>query len=323
MKEVWDLYDSKRNKTGCTVERGKTIPEGFYHLVVSVWIINNRGEYLLSQRHPDKSYPLRWECTGGAVLSGEDSFDGALREVNEELGIILNPKDGRRISRICREQTQDLYDVWVFYIDADISDITLQETEVVDVKWVTCEELINMERKGELHPLLDVSSVTKNIILWRNSMRTSICGIDCMKCELKETCFGCAVTDGHPFHGGCVLAACCLSNGYDHCGKCHNEKCRLKEQVIAEFCKLGIEDMEEITGLNACKGSYINLTYTFSSGQAVKLLDDDKIYLGNQLSKKDSSRYYGIAADERTLIVSEYDADGSNAEIIVYKKRNV
>lgn len=133
-------------------------------------------------------------------------------------------KDSSRFSRICREQTRDLYDVWVFYIDVDISDITLQETEVVDVKWVTCEELIKMERKGELHPLLNVSSVTKKIILWRNSMRTSICGIDCMKCELKETCFGCAVTDGHPFHGGCVLAACCLSNGYEHCGKCHNEK---------------------------------------------------------------------------------------------------
>ena len=158
MKEVWDLYDSKRNKTGDTVERGKTIPEGFYHLVVSVWIINNRGEFLLSQRHPDKSYPLRWECTGGAVLSGEDSLDGALREVNEELGIILNPKDGRRIFRICREQTRDLYDVWVFYIDVDISDITLQETEVVDVKWVTDEELIKMERKGELHPLLALTT---------------------------------------------------------------------------------------------------------------------------------------------------------------------
>lgn len=53
------------------------------------------------------------------------SLGGALREVNEELGIILNPKDGKRISRICREQTRDLYDVWVFYNDVDISDITL------------------------------------------------------------------------------------------------------------------------------------------------------------------------------------------------------
>ena len=123
MKEVWDLYDAKGNKTGYTLVRGRPIPEGCYHLVVSVWIINN-------------------------------SLGGALREVNEELGIILNPKDGQRISRICREQTRDLYDVWVFYKDVDISDITLQETEVVDVKWVTDEELIKMERKGELHPLL-------------------------------------------------------------------------------------------------------------------------------------------------------------------------
>ena len=81
MKEVWDLYDAKGNKTGYTLVRGRPIPEGCYHLVVSVWIINNRGEYLLSQRHPDKPYPLRWECTGGAVLSGEDSLGGALREV--------------------------------------------------------------------------------------------------------------------------------------------------------------------------------------------------------------------------------------------------
>lgn len=67
-------------------------------------------------------------------------------------------KDSSRFSRICREQTRDLYDVWVFYIDVDISDITLQETEVVDVKWVTCEELIKMERKGELHPLLALTT---------------------------------------------------------------------------------------------------------------------------------------------------------------------
>ncbi|MFQ9036065.1 NUDIX domain-containing protein [Hungatella sp.] len=31
---------------------------------------------------------------GGAVLSGEDSLDGALREVNEELGLFLIRKTG-------------------------------------------------------------------------------------------------------------------------------------------------------------------------------------------------------------------------------------
>lgn len=89
---------------------------------------------------------------------------GAVREVKEELGIKLNPAKGRRISQICREETQDLYDVWIFYKNIDISDIILQETEVIDVKWVTKRELFRMAQNGELHPLLDVSNMVKEAI---------------------------------------------------------------------------------------------------------------------------------------------------------------
>ena len=57
-------------------------------------------------------------------------------------------------------------------------------------------------------------------------MRNSICGIDCMKCELKETCYGCAMTEGHPFHGGGGVGGCWLNNGYEDFGERHNEKNR-------------------------------------------------------------------------------------------------
>ena len=83
--EKWDLYNAKREKSGITVCRGEIIPKGLYHLSVSVWIVNQQGQYLLSQRHPKKQYPLYWECTGGSVLSGETSLQGAIREVKEEL----------------------------------------------------------------------------------------------------------------------------------------------------------------------------------------------------------------------------------------------
>ena len=89
--EKWDLYNAKREKSGITVCRGEIIPKGLYHLSVSVWIVNQQGQYLLSQRHPKKQYPLYWECTGGSVLSGETSLQGAIREVKEELGILLTP----------------------------------------------------------------------------------------------------------------------------------------------------------------------------------------------------------------------------------------
>lgn len=177
MKEEWDLYDAKRNKTGYTLVRGKPIPAGYYHLVVSVWILNSRGEYLLSQRNPDKQYPLCWECTGGAVLAGESSLDGAVREVWEELGIELNPTKGRRIFQIRREGMQDLYDVWVFHKDISVSELTLQKTEVVDARWVTAEELMVMKQNGKLHPLLDVSNVimtNESIYTRRIAMRDGV-----------------------------------------------------------------------------------------------------------------------------------------------------
>jgi hypothetical protein len=92
--------------------------------------------------------------------------------------------------------------------------------------------------------------------------------------------------------------------------------------LIGEFNKLGIADMDEVTGLNALKGSFINLEYTLASGQKVKLLDDNKIYLGNQLGKAGSDRCYGIAADEKCLLVCEYGEAGVDAEIVVFKRRD-
>ena len=53
--EQWDLYTAAREKTGAVIARGQAIPQGFYHLSVSVWIVNTAGQFLLSQRHPDKT----------------------------------------------------------------------------------------------------------------------------------------------------------------------------------------------------------------------------------------------------------------------------
>ena len=46
--EIWDLYNELREVTGKEHIRGEEIPEGYYHLVVHVWIKNKKGEYLIS-----------------------------------------------------------------------------------------------------------------------------------------------------------------------------------------------------------------------------------------------------------------------------------
>jgi len=149
----------------------------------------------------------------------------------------------------------------------------------------------------------------------------SICGLDCTACSLKSTCHGCNETHGHPFGGSCMIALCCESRGCDNCGNPFKAPCKLKAQLIEEFNALGIKDMAEVTDLNALYGAYINSEFQLPSGQTVKFWDDSRIYLGNQICKKNSSRCYGIAADENHLLVCEYGENGSDAEVVLYKKR--
>ncbi|MDI9469079.1 MAG: DUF3795 domain-containing protein [Bacillota bacterium] len=128
-------------------------------------------------------------------------------------------------------------------------------------------------------------------------------------------------TNGHPFGASCVIAACCGNKSCENHGRFFEVSCSLQEQLIKEFNALGIADMEEVTGLNALRGAFVNLQYTLPGGQKIKFWDDDRIYLGNQICRKNNNRCYGLTADENYLLVCEYGDNGSDAEIVVYKRR--
>ena len=149
----------------------------------------------------------------------------------------------------------------------------------------------------------------------------TLCGIDSGQCGFRNQCGGCVETNGHPFGGSCMVAGCCGNHGCGNCGKFFEASCSLKAQLIREFNALGIEDMEEVTDLTALRGAYINLEYTLPGGQKIKFWDDNRIYLGTQLCKKNSSRCYGLTADENHLLLCEYGENGSDPEIVVFKKR--
>lgn len=153
-------------------------------------------------------------------------------------------------------------------------------------------------------------------------MPPSICGENCKTCPRANFCPGCAETNGKPFGGACMLAECSKAKGVDGCNSCTEPDCSLKRALIEEFNALDIVDMKKADHLNALSGSFINLEYTLANGQRIKLLDDRKIYLGNQLCKENSRRCYGLAADETYLLVCEYGENGSDPEIVVFKRRD-
>ena len=153
--ELWDLYDKDRNLTGKTHQRGTWIEDGYYHLVVHVWIKNKDDKYLISRRDASReAYPLLLECPGGSVLKGETSREGAIRETLEEVGIDLTNAHGEVIHTEIREHFHDIYDAWLFCYDGEVDLSKATTNEVCEVMWMSKEEIKNAYLSGELVPTL-------------------------------------------------------------------------------------------------------------------------------------------------------------------------
>ena len=144
-----------------------------------------------------------------------------------------------------------------------------------------------------------------------------LCGADCSACQYKENCGGCAKTKGCPFGKQCEIAKYILVGGMD-------KYLEFKSGLIDELNALNIQGMEEIEELYPLVGGYVNLEYILPSGQKVKLLNDDEMYLGNQLKNvydESSERCYGVVASASFLLVCEYGEGGCNPEIVIFKRR--
>jgi len=152
MMEMWEILDEHGNKTGAIKPRGP-LEDGEFHLAVQVWIMNSQGEFLVSKRAANKAWPLLWECTGGAAAMGDDSLATALKEVREELGVELDPQNGRiYLSGLKRDngiQGMMLADVWIFRQDVDLADVLLQEGETCDAAYMGREQILRMVEDGE------------------------------------------------------------------------------------------------------------------------------------------------------------------------------
>jgi len=146
--ELCDVYDESETRTGRIVARGTKLPQEEYYLVVQVWIRNEIGEYLVQQRaHHLTSGPGIWGTTAGYVLAGEDSISGAIREVEEEMGIHLPPEHLRRFDRLKMDSL--MQDLWL----AEITKRSIGEPrlgpDVADWKWISKAELMQMVRRGD------------------------------------------------------------------------------------------------------------------------------------------------------------------------------
>lgn len=158
--ELWDIYNENRVKTGRTLVRdsGEKLKDGEYHLIAQAIVINKKGEIFLGQRSElKKNYPLMWETIGGSVIKGEDTLQGIIRELKEELGVTFTVNEAKLFKTIKNRTTKVLKDIWVFYKDFEIEQLTFPDNEVIGAKWVNIKEFEKMLNNGELVKNIDLN----------------------------------------------------------------------------------------------------------------------------------------------------------------------
>ncbi len=166
--EIWDLYDINREIVGEHI-RGVEMPPDKYHLVVHIWIKNSENKYLLAQRSGNrKTYPLKWECVGGSVITGETSIQAALREVKEEIGLEISENNCQLVATQIRDivegqRINDIVDIYLVTYDGQVELSKATTDEVAQIKWLNRTDIEELFNRGEMvHLIKDLSYFLKN-----------------------------------------------------------------------------------------------------------------------------------------------------------------
>lgn len=124
-----------------------------------VLIFNDNGEVALQLRaSDDDSYPAHWDTSaGGSIEKNEDEKESALRELEEELGIVVDlefvSKEDLTYPSWTKGITREA-EVWI-YKGKHEGPFTPDQEEVQKVEFFSQEELGKMIESGEnIHPEL-------------------------------------------------------------------------------------------------------------------------------------------------------------------------
>ena len=151
--EIWDAYDECEKKLGFDVPRSmaKNLPEGVYHVVVMVYTLTDKGRILTTQRSKNKTYPLKWEVTGGSILKGESPECGAVRELYEETGIKKTTAELKPVYSFVDRERHSIYHSYLNIVPDD-THVLLQEGETMDYMFLPYDEFVDFIKSDRFVP---------------------------------------------------------------------------------------------------------------------------------------------------------------------------
>jgi isopentenyl-diphosphate Delta-isomerase len=149
--EYVDVLDSSGHPVGSRKPKSEAHRDGDWHGAAHVWILNKERQILIQRRSPTKeNYPNLWDVSvAGHISAGETPVEAALREAQEELGVVLVPAECRYLFTIAEQVAlnngsyldNEYHHVFLVEKDLDVRDLKFSDGEVAEVKFVALEVL--------------------------------------------------------------------------------------------------------------------------------------------------------------------------------------
>lgn len=154
--EYLDICDERDQPTGEVVDRDTAHQNGILHRTSHVWVIRKRDgqvEVLLQKRSRDKkSFPGMYDASSaGHIPAGKYPLHSIIREMSEEIGIHAKPIElafagtfhcsyEERFHGVPFRDNEIRY-AYVYREPVDIEKLTLQKSEVEEVRWFPLDEI--------------------------------------------------------------------------------------------------------------------------------------------------------------------------------------
>lgn len=150
--EYIDILDENGEKINVIDTKTNVYTKGLWHKAVHIWIINSQNEIMLQKRSPKKKIsPNMWTTSvAGNVSASEESYETAVREIFEEIGLLVNKQELQYLFTVKEDKIKnnriikEFIDVFLLEKSIDVTKIKLQEDEVSEIKFISYQEFKNM-----------------------------------------------------------------------------------------------------------------------------------------------------------------------------------
>ena len=150
MHEILDIWDENGCPTGNCAPKDYLHQKGLFHPTVHIWFYNRTPAILLQKRGPNKQiFPNLWDVSvAGHVAAGETILEAALREIKEEIGLVVG-STALELLRVKKNINKfpigitdcEFQHVYLCELLVDVTALKLQSEELEAVRLFSFEEI--------------------------------------------------------------------------------------------------------------------------------------------------------------------------------------